>query len=101
MYLYTAYSIYRSYLSFVKNDSDTGQVEQIKIKLAHFSYFGTRSFLVATHCIHIYSKCSKILNTFLFSFSNKILLFMAGIKKMLDSIANREDPDQTASEEAV
>ena len=34
-------------------------------------------------------------------FSNKMLVFMAGIHKMLDRLANREDPDQTASSEAV
>ena len=40
-------------------------------------------------------------NTFLFLFSNKMLVFRAGIHKMLVRIANREDPDQTASSEAV
>ena len=30
-----------------------------------------------------------------------MLVIMAGIHKMLVRIANREDPDQTASEEAV
>ena len=38
---------------------------------------------------------------FLFLFSNKMLIFRAGIQKILVRIANREDPDQTASEEAV
>ena len=37
----------------------------------------------------------------LFLFSNKILVFRAGIHKMLARIANREDPDQTTSKEAV
>ena len=46
-------------------------------------------------------KCSKISNTFLVLFSNKILIFRTGIHKMLVRIANREDPDQTASSEAV
>ena len=41
----------------------------------------------------IYSKCSKILNAFLFLFSNKILVFRAGVHKILVRIANREDPD--------
>ena len=37
-----------------------------------------------------------------FLFSIKMLVFRAEIKKkMLVRIANREDPDQTASEEAV
>ena len=42
------------------------------------------------------TKCSKMLNTFLFLFTNKILVIRAGIHKMLVRIANREDPDQTA-----
>ena len=42
-------------------------------------------------------------STFLFMFSNKILVIRAGIHKMLVRIANRKDPDQTASfeDEAV
>ena len=43
------------------------------------------------------AKCSNIANTFHFLFC-----FRAGIhKKILVRIANREDPDQTASTEAV
>ena len=37
----------------------------------------------------------------LFLISNKILVIRAGIHKKLVRIANLEDPDQTASEEAV
>ena len=48
-----------------------------------------------------YSKCSKISNTFLFMFSNKMLVFRADIDKFLVRGANREDPGQTASSEAV
>ena len=48
-----------------------------------------------------YSKCSKILNSFLLLFSHQMLVFRAGYHKMLVRIANREDPDQTASSEAV
>ena len=48
-----------------------------------------------------YSKCSKTSNTFLFLFSNEMLFFMTGILKMVVRIANREDPDQIESEEAV
>ena len=48
-----------------------------------------------------YGKCSKISNTFLFLFSNKMLVFRPGIHKILVRVANREDPDQTASSEAV
>ena len=40
-----------------------------------------------------YSKCSKILNTSLIFFSNKILVIWAGIHKILVRIANREDSD--------
>ena len=39
----------------------------------------------------------KFQTLFLFLFSNKMLLFKTGIHKMLVRIANREDPDQTAS----
>ena len=46
-------------------------------------------------------KCSKNLNTFLSLFSIKMLVFRAGIHKMDVRIANSEDPDQTASSEAV
>ena len=46
-------------------------------------------------------KCSKISNIFLILFSNKMLVFRAGIHKFLVRVANREDPDQTASLEAV
>ena len=37
----------------------------------------------------------------LFLFSSEMLIFMAGNHKMVVRIANREDPDQTASSEAV
>ena len=44
----------------------------------------------------------KLLNTFLFLFSNKILVFRTRIcENSSQNIANREDPDQTASSEAV
>ena len=48
-----------------------------------------------------YDKYSKMLNTFLFLFSNKMLPIRVGIHKMLVRIANSEVPDQTASSEAV
>ena len=47
-----------------------------------------------------YGYCSEVLNTFLL-FSTKMLVIRDGIHKMLVRIANREDPDQTASSEAV
>ena len=49
-----------------------------------------------------YNKCSKILNTFFLS-SQIIcwLIIRAGIDKILVRIANREDPDQTASESLI
>ena len=47
-------------------------------------------------------KCSNIWNTFLFLISNKMLAgFFFFFKKMLVRIGNRENPDQTASSEAV
>ena len=48
-----------------------------------------------------YGKWSKISNTFPLLFLNKMLVFRAGIHTMLFRIANREDPCQTASSEAV
>ena len=37
-----------------------------------------------------YVKYTNILNTFLFLFSNKMLVFRVGIHKMFDGIANRK-----------
>ena len=48
-----------------------------------------------------YVESSKFFNTFHFLFSNKMFVTRAEIHKMLVKIANREDPDQTASSEAV
>ena len=39
-----------------------------------------------------YGKCSKLLNTFLFLFSNKMLVFGAGIHNFQVRVAYREDP---------
>ena len=47
-----------------------------------------------------YGKCSKISNTVLFPISNELMVLRSGIYKMLVRMANREDPDQTASSEA-
>ena len=49
----------------------------------------------------IYGKCCKNFKHFSPLFSNKMFVFKAEIHKMLVRIANREDPDQTASSEAV
>ena len=49
----------------------------------------------------VLGKCSKVLNTFLYLSSNKMLGIRARIHKMCVRIANREDPGQTASSEAV
>ena len=38
-----------------------------------------------------YGKCSKILNNFLFLFSNTVLVFRVGTHKMLARMANREE----------
>ena len=46
-------------------------------------------------------KWSKILNTFLFLLSTKMLVNRDGIHKLLVRIANSENPDQTVSLEAV
>ena len=52
-------------------------------------------YLFVSSYFRAYGKCSKILNTFLLLFSNKMLVFSAGSHKMLIRITNREDPDQT------
>ena len=57
---------------------------------------GLSSFSVPVH-----GNCSKIGNTFLFLFSNKMLDIRAGIHQILVKMANREDPNQTAFSEAV
>ena len=44
-----------------------------------------------------YGKYSKLLKTFLSLFSNKILVIRDGSHKILEKIANMEDPDQIAS----
>ena len=49
------------------------------------------------HTVPSYSKCSKISNTSHFCFTNKMLIIMTGIHKMLVRIANSEKPGQTAS----
>ena len=49
----------------------------------------------------MYGKCSKTSNTFLSLFSNKMMVFRTGIHKLLAVIANMEELDQSASDEAV
>ena len=45
----------------------------------------------------MYGECSDIsIITFSFLLSNKMMVFMAGIHKMLVRIANWENPDHTA-----
>ena len=64
-----------------------------------------KAYLFQAICDHNrysnYGKCSKFSNNFLFLFSTKMLVFRAGTQKRLVRIANREDPDQTASSKAV
>ena len=47
--------------------------------------------------VDVYLKFQKFQILFSFLFSNKMLVFRAGIHKILVGLANREDPDQTAS----
>ena len=56
---------------------------------------------VSISLFHSYGKCSKISNTFPLLFLNKMMVFRAEIHIMLVRIANREDPGQTVSSEAV
>ena len=48
----------------------------------------------------MFNTCSEISNTFHFLFQ-RVLDIRAGIHKLFVRTANREDPDQTASSEAV
>ena len=41
------------------------------------------------------------MNTFIFLFSNKMMVIRAGLRILIVRIANKEDPDQTASSETV
>ena len=47
------------------------------------------------------SMYSKISNTFLFLFSNKMMVIRAGIHKLLVRIANKEDLDQKHSDQGL
>ena len=59
-------------------------------------------FYAEFFCLSKPVKCSKILNSFFSVFFNKMLVINAGIhKKNHVRITNREEPDQTASSEAV
>ena len=69
------------------------------------SYRGQKSPLL-NECgsLNIHNVYSKILKfrTFLFLFSDYMMwVIKAGIHQVLVRIANREDPDQTATTEAV
>ena len=52
-------------------------------------------------CIEFTINIQKLLTFFSFRSQKKILVIRAGTHKMLVRIANRKDPDQTASLEAV
>ena len=69
---------------------------KFKVACVHYPYLRYMKTDRAEQIIH--GKSYKISNTFL---SNKLIVFRAGIHKMLVRIDNREDPDQTASQEAV
>ena len=60
------------------------------ISVKSFRYYRIRKFSLV-----------NVLDTLLFPFSNKIVVIRIGKNKMLVRIANGEDHDQTASEEAV
>ena len=64
------------------------------------SLFPAHTLLVPKKNMH-FGKCSQISKILLFLFLNKMLVYRAVIHKVVVRIANREDPDQTASSEAV
>ena len=63
----------------------------------------TAAYNVKNQSHVVYGNCFKISNNLPFLVSNKLSVIRAGIPKILVRIimANREDPDQTASSEAV
>ena len=64
----------------------------------HVNQKSNYDMLISTHThIFVYDKCSKISKTFLFLFSNKMLVFRVGIHKILVKKEGREDPDHTVS----
>ena len=68
-------------------------------QISKFSYF--------VQCLWIYTlkqsygKSSRIWNTLIFIFLNKMLVIRTGIHKMFVRIANRADPDEIVSSEEV
>ena len=72
-----------------------------KIHSRDHTFISAPAKIADSNTVKRYGKFSKISNTFPFLFSNQIMVIRAGIHKMLARIANREDPDQTASSEAV
>ena len=70
-------------------------------KFLRACYLHPLNMILACPLISVFGN-AKYLFTAKFSlFSNKMLVFRGGIHKMLVKLANREDPDQTASSEVV
>ena len=73
------------------------QLDHLQKKVSTFDLIqGLERVKGQTICLH--GKCSKISNSFSLSILNEILIIRAGSHKMLARIANRGDPDQTASD---
>ena len=73
-------------------------IAHFSMDFAHGSFFSmSLLWLILFHG----SLMLFVIPPFLFLFSNAILVIRAGIHKMLVRLANRYDPDQTASSEAV
>ena len=77
----------------------------VSYKIAHHTFEQALIgiYILQTQLSHekYYGKCSKISNTFSLSVFTKMLVNRSIIHKMIVKIANREDPDQAASLEAV
>ena len=83
--------------------------DKCQLKTQFLKIFAQCLSIVLTFSIAAYPVCYGItenlttvnvlknLNIFLFLFLNKMLVFRAESQKMLVKIANREDPDRTAS----
>ena len=76
-------------------------IDKMLVRIANMVDLKKQSDLDLCYLAGNYGKCSKIWNAFHFLVSKKKCITRAGIHKVIVRIANREDPAQTASSEAV
>ena len=90
---------FNSFISYIESEKCMGLVMR-KPDFVAFEQNLADLYYSLSGNYNSYGKCSKISNTS-FSFLNKMLIIRTIIHKMLVRLTNREDPDQTASSEAV